>query len=493
MTARRHLPVTALAAIGALLSATPLGAETYCVRDVVGGDATLPVEIEQPYRIAVDPTVVPGFDGLVLKALNRNELYVFDGSRYDLIEADFPHVWGFAFEQGIHVTPDGHAYGFGTRPKAIFHHRDGTSSWDPIEATRDYWDAFFDEGAGTAYFRLSRQAEAWTPVVAGQVQPQEPLPIFDGDITRSVRTVPELSGAFALTGGPSTTVRQSSSIWFRADGDTWRRIPMSLPEGAQLLNTLQHAVIEVSGDLVRIFPDSTVFEPLSFRLVDGNMTFAGVAPAGDWTRHPATGTWFGWSGPLARTERGVDSMEPRAFMLAPGEVEARPVESLEAPVLDQGVHLPRTVILGGEMPALLSGRQGFVAIDGSGVTRPAGLSYDTLGDLPRIRSLGGKHLSQSPKGVFEIGEDLSVTRFDDFPVVEPWPHLVSIEHVAAWGIFVIVDRTSGTLFASTDMQEFEAIASAEPLHQIVAVLDDPPSVLMVGQTGLVSMTDRCVP
>ena len=59
MTAGLHLPIKALAAIGAILSATSLSADTYCVRDVVGGEAKLPVEIEQPYRIASDPTAVP--------------------------------------------------------------------------------------------------------------------------------------------------------------------------------------------------------------------------------------------------------------------------------------------------------------------------------------------------------------------------------------------------------------------------------------------------
>jgi hypothetical protein len=48
---------------------------------------------------------------------------------YNLIESDFPHVWGFAFEHGIHVTPDGNAYGFGSKHQVIFYHQDGTSDW----------------------------------------------------------------------------------------------------------------------------------------------------------------------------------------------------------------------------------------------------------------------------------------------------------------------------------------------------------------------------
>ncbi|SMX31182.1 hypothetical protein [Actibacterium lipolyticum] len=493
MTAGLHLPIKALAAIGAILSATSLSADTYCVRDVVGGEAKLPVEIEQPYRIASDPITIPGFDGLVFKAVNRHQLYEYDGSRYNLIESDFPHVWGFAFEHGIHVNLNGNAYGFGSKPKVIFYHQDGTSSWEPIEATRDYWDAFFDQGAGEAYFRTSRRADAWNRIVAGRVQPQEPLPIFHGDITRSVRTVPEISGAFALTGGPSLTVRQSSSIWFRADGGTWRRIPMTLPDGARLFDTLLDAVIEVSGDLVRIFPENNAFKPLFFKLADGNMTFAGFAPAGDWTRHPATGVWFGWSGPDAQTKRGVERMRPKAFMLGPGEVRATLVENLEPPVLDKDFYLPKTVMLSGEMPAFLSDSHGFLAFDGSGFSRPAGLSYENLGDLPRVRSLGGKHLSQSEKGVFEIKEDLSVVRFDNFPIVQPWTHLVSIDYVDAWEVFVIADKASGKLFASSNMQEFEVIPSTEPLRSIISILDEPPSVLIGGQAGLVSMTDRCPP
>jgi hypothetical protein len=252
-------------------------------------------------------------------------------------------------------------------------------------------------------------------------------------------------------------------------------------------------VIEVSDDLVRIFPENNAYGPLFFKLTDGKMSFAGFAPAGDWNRHPATKVWFGWSGPYVQTKRGVERMRPKAFMLGPGRVKATLVETLEPPTLDKDFYLPQTVILSGEMPALFSDIHGFLAFDGSGFTSPAGLSSEILGDLPLIRSLGGKHLSQSEKGVFEIKEDLSVVRFDSFPIVEPWGPLVSIDYVAAWEVFVIVDKTSGKLFASRNMKEFEVIPSTEPLRDIVAILDEPPSALIVGQGGLVSMTDHCPP
>jgi hypothetical protein len=130
------------------LGATMVNAEEFCVVPVAGSDAKLPVEFEQPYRIATSPRTVPGFDGIIVKAANRHELYEFDGSNLSLVDEDFPHVWGFAFEHGIHVGPEGVAFGFGSRPRVIFRLAPNASSWAAIEATQGYERAFLTKRPG---------------------------------------------------------------------------------------------------------------------------------------------------------------------------------------------------------------------------------------------------------------------------------------------------------------------------------------------------------
>jgi hypothetical protein len=76
--------------------ALPAMGQDLCVRPVLGSEPLLDVEREQPYRLATSPRHIPGYDGLVVKAFNRHELYEIRGHRYQKIESDFPHVWGGA-------------------------------------------------------------------------------------------------------------------------------------------------------------------------------------------------------------------------------------------------------------------------------------------------------------------------------------------------------------------------------------------------------------
>jgi hypothetical protein len=99
------------------------------------------------------------------------------------------------------------------------------------------------------------------------------------------------------------------------------------------------------------------------------MIFAGFALAGHWNRHPATGTWFGWSDPYSRNE----GWRPMAFMLSRGDVEATFVEQLVRP-MDKNIDLPRPLILGGDMPALLIDWYRFATFDSVNFRRPADMN-----------------------------------------------------------------------------------------------------------------------
>jgi hypothetical protein len=82
--------------------------------------------------------------GLIFKALGRHERYEYDGRNDTRIEGHFLHVWGVAFEHGIHMPPNDNCYGFGSKRCVIFYHQAGMPTWASTEATQDYWQAVDD-------------------------------------------------------------------------------------------------------------------------------------------------------------------------------------------------------------------------------------------------------------------------------------------------------------------------------------------------------------
>ena len=467
------------------LSALSTQAQEYCLSPVEGGEPRLAVEEKQPYRIATDPRIVPGLSGLIVKASNRHELYKFDGKRLTLIEDDFPHVWGFAYPHGIHTAPDGEAYGFGSRPRAIFHHHGSSSGWRAIEQTRDYERAFFDQGSGAVFVALPDVADVQL-IEGGKLIGPASLPNTDGAPAKSVRMIPEIAAALALTGPLRSTPSHSEAIWVRQSHDVWRKIAIDLPEQRRLLDTFEDAEIEVTDDLLRVFPANSAFAPIFFRIEQGALTYAGSAPSGDWTYHSASQTWIGWNGQHVQPA-AVEPTPPRAFVLGSDAVEAQIIPSLSPTgdiSGDKRFYSPQAFVLDENMPALVSAEDGLMALARTSFGMPPDLSYEHIGRLPKVWSSGGRNLIQSEKGVFILNEDLSVRRIGNFPVEEPWRHQTSIHHIDAWKAYVIVDRASGKVFLSPDLQDFIEVASTEQMASFVGVSPEPVSVLLVGETRL---------
>ncbi|MEP3634158.1 MAG: hypothetical protein ABJQ23_19645 [Shimia thalassica] len=485
-----------------VLCATTTFAAEYCMVPVAGSEPTLRVEVEQPYRIATRPRVLPGYAGLVVNAFNRHELYEFDGNNLKRIESDFPHVWGGAFEQGIRISPKHDAYGLGSRPRVVFYIPHGASSWRPIEETKGYYNAFFDQGSGELYVR---QTSAGTAIrlSGGVMYKDAKLPVFNEDPTKSIRTIPEANGVMALTGPHRATPAESSSVWFRVFGGMWRRIEIDLPEGQRIFSNLRDARIQISNGLVRVFPNNSAFEPLIFRISPQGLTFAGSAPRGDWHYHPSSETWIGWSGqlvqPIVETRFGfwkvvVQPVLPKAFSLGPNQTTAQVILDLQPPHDISGTKIfyrPDVTILAGDMPALVRSEEGIAIFDGANFEDIEPLRYDIIGNFPFIRTLGPLHLIQSENGIFLLDVDLSVTRINRFPTENPWRPQVTIYYVDAWQTYVVNDRRSGKVYVSPDMLEFAEVNSAERITGFAGVLNEPASVLAVGESLLFAITDRC--
>lgn len=485
------------------LGATIADAEEFCVVPVAGSEAKLPVEFEQPYRIATSPRTVPGFDGIIVKAANRHELYEFDGSNLSIVEEDFPHVWGFAFEHGIHVGPEGVAFGFGSRPRVIFRLAPNASSWKPIEATHGYERAFFDQGAGDAYWQRT-SSDPLKRIKASGASEEVDLPVFNGDQTVSIRTIAEINGALALTGPRSATVRASSGLWFRPFAGEWIRILVDLPGGHRLLPTLQDAQVEVGNGIIRIFPSNTAFEPLIFRFFENELEFVTSLPAGTWEHHPASGNWIGRIGPWSQSTKKrsgfwkeiPETLPPHFLVLGPDGTEAHLIPGLtsQSDVADEKIfYHPRPITISDETFVFVHAGEGIEVLDGVSLSQIQVLSYKAVGNHPTVNSLGGLTIIQSEIGLFVLNDNLSLHRVGNFPVKVPWPHEVRIDYVEPWQTYLVIDKRSGEIHVSKDMEHFTKLVAEERFSGVVGVLPEPTSVLVTGEDRLYAVKQDCAP
>ncbi len=483
------------------LATSIANAADVCVVPVVGGQAMLPVEFEQPYRIATSPRFVPGFEGVIVKATNRQELYEFNGTSLALIQNDFPHVWGFAFEHGIHLGPNGAAFGFGSRPRVIFRLGSDATAWEPIEATRGYKNAFFDQGLGDVYWRAP-SSEQQRRIRADRTIDDIDLPSFNGDRTVSLRTISKIGGVLSLTGPTGSTAQSSSSIWFRQLGGDWARVPVELSDGQRLFDTLEDAEIQISSRFIRIFPENTAYEPLIFRLSEKGLVFEASLPAGIWRFHKSSHNWIGRVGPWSQPKKRrftywndtIETLPPQFLVLGPDETEAHLIPDLASQSDVSGETIfyhPRPITILDENPVFVNSDTGIVVLDGVRLSDRQLLPYKDIGDHPRIKTLGRLNIIKSEKGVFILNDDLSFDRVENFPAESPWPHEVNIEFVDAWQSYLVIDHLSGEIYHSKDMKRFTNVETEEQIDGVVGILPDPASVLLIGEEQLLVATKDC--
>jgi hypothetical protein len=496
--------------VGLLLAlAGTTEAEPLCIRAVPGGEPVLEVEREQPYRIATNPRQVPGFPGLVVQAMNRHALLHFDGQRLREINQAFPHVWGFAFSHGIHVTPNGDAYGFGGNPRAIFHIAAGAADWQPIPTTRDYLRALFDRGSGDVYMfpRGERRLDAGPPVLIrnGQVIGAASLPGTERAPVVSIRTITELSVTLAVTVAGRYAPDPDVDLWFRpAAGGAWRRLAAEVQQ-SELPRDLDAVDIRIDGDLLKLFPHSWHLAPIFLRVDGRELTYAGAAPPGLWRYHAASRSWIGWVGEFVQEvsqprwwffQDSAEPVPPRLALVRDGLAYATFVPNLVPPSRISGrkaFFRPNIWLLDPPGPALIPGVHGVWVFDGTSFEAPAELRYERIGTFPGIRTLGEVDIIQSEKGIFRLDADLSATPVSGFPFAEPWRPQFTLGYVPAWQSYWAIDRRSGALMISTDFERFERVPSPAGIHGAVGHVDDPTSLLLVGEDRLYMLTAACAP
>ena len=85
-----------ISTLAALLLPLTVGIEAVadsCILPVLGEEPLSDIELEQPYRLGSNPLVLPGYDGLLVRPLNRpgpGGFYEIDGNTYQVREEPAP-------------------------------------------------------------------------------------------------------------------------------------------------------------------------------------------------------------------------------------------------------------------------------------------------------------------------------------------------------------------------------------------------------------------
>lgn len=482
-----------------LLSGTA-HSQDFCILPVPGGEPILDIERKQPSRIVRNPRVLPGFEGFVVNAYNRQKLLHFNGKELVEIKDDFPHIWGFA-DKHIYTDLNGNSYGFGSKPKGIFYLQKGEVGWQAIDAPKDYQSVRFDHGSGVVYFLMNG---AWKKIRNGKVVGKANLPEHESSYISSIRTVPELSGIFALVipKGKEASKQSKQSLWFKPEDGDWQEIHIPSRDGFRKLIDLDKSSFEITDDLVGIFRGGRR-APLFLSRKSNGMEFQSVGLAGYWRKHEDSNTWLAWIGEttqnlekkrwLGIVKSRIEPVPPKLFLLRNGETTTEEVKDVEPYKLKNkrnityhGTTFPYSVY----GLHFLKSENGLIVFDGKEISTPDTLRYDNIGN-PSLKVLNGEAFIQSSLGVFRLSPELDVKRIDNFPIAEPWGHHVDISYLKQAKQFLISDRRSGSLFTSPDMQTYAKFESKQKISKIVTVMDNTPTVLMVGEDKIYMLTQDC--
>jgi hypothetical protein len=353
---------------------------------------------------------------------------------------------------------------------------------------------FFDQGIGDVYWQANSHGPL-NRINASGASEEADLPVFNGDQTVSIRTMTEANGTFSLTGPHSSTPRQSSSFWFRPLAMDWDLVLVDLPKGQRLLPTFRRAQVEVANSIIRIFPSNTAFEPLIFRFSENELEFVSSLPAGTWEYHKRSQNWIGRVGPWSRStkpdlgywQETPETLPPHFLVLGPDETVARLIPGLTSQndiVGEKVFYHPSPITISGENPVFVHADEGIVALDGVSLSQIQSLPYDEIGDHPDIKSLGSLTFIKSELGVFVLNDNLSLHKVANFPVEGPWPHEVRIGYIEPWQTYLVIDKRSGEIYVSKDMDRFIKLKADKRVTGVVGLLAEPPSVLVLGEDQL---------
>ncbi|WP_308917456.1 hypothetical protein [Jannaschia sp. LMIT008] len=192
-----------------------------CIRPVQGSAPVNAIEREQPYRLATNPVVVPGYDRLIVQAGNRYDthptLYRIEGDRFLPLDRALP---GAPHYDAVDPVPlrDGSTGFIEVTPPILWHLPGDGSGWRTLPWARDFAWAVHDAGTGvvTVATRDGRVWD-WDGTSRTPADPSPPLaPMSDRGRVTDLRTLPAGLGRLATTydGGNGTI------LWHRTHPGT---------------------------------------------------------------------------------------------------------------------------------------------------------------------------------------------------------------------------------------------------------------------------------
>ncbi len=481
----------------------PSNAADVCVLPLENGRPLLNIEKEQPYRMARSPTVIPGWKNLVVKALNRGELYEISGQQYRKITAEFPHLWGFAFDNGIHQLADGDTVGIGWKPRKIYHLKAGDNEFQEVPSSEKYYSAFFDKNSKTLFIRKKITDQVFSTLMGGRLEPSM-IPTIDLKWSKPLSVnpifIPKLDGYMASTGAELWFWKAGYSVWRLVQGSGERRFGPGQYGNYQLKNAKIY--VDIYSQTMKIVEPSDRGVSY-FEIRDGLPVYIGIGSPGNWEFQPPSEALLGWVGKetqslkwsiLGLLDLPREPVVPKLFVLDKGSIVPRHLPGIE----------PQSSIVGDSLwywtqfysvpefnVTLLRLKTGLGAFDGTIVKLLPQLSYDIIGKVVSFTYGKGLTFIKTEKAIFQLLPDLSVRRVEDLPSSPPWNYNFSMNYVEKMGFFLLVHRQSGQIFSSTDMLSFAKVNSKVKISSFVAELPDRPAALLVGEDGLYTVEQKC--
>lgn len=500
-----------------LLSLIPLGtlplAAGPCILPVTGEEPMSEAEREQPYRLATNPITVPGYDGVLLRPLNRPEMRHF----YEVVGTNYqararPAPGSNIFDKDIRLVTGGDHFLAGWDGRVLWQLPAGSDQWQEARPGETWWGPAYDEGTGDFYVDFAAKApllrwdgDAFVPTgpmltASGAV----PSPLTEFGLPVAILTLPQTGGTFAVAVDWYNEDRRS--LWFRPSGGAWTLVASQqeldrLAPGLRFPGPIWDADVSSDGRTVRLFSRDRKDATILLRKGPDGWGLEAAAPGRGWVKHRGSGVRLGWSGEFSQDltesfllffERSVEVQPPVLQALDPGTLVPRPVDGIAAKVEISGnspINHSTILDIPGIDPLLVETATGWMAFDGSGFTDLPELSAGRIGDHAQIFRAGPLVLIQSLTGVFRLTDALGAERVATFPEQKS-PSSTLIAWLDKAGLFVVTGTMDAAVYVSWDLVDFDRV-DAPARMGAVAALPDRPGMLLFGTGGLYTLEVDC--
>lgn len=507
------MPDRAAAGLAVITFLTTQASAGACILPITGEEPMSKVEMEQPGRLAWNPISLPGYDGLLLRPINRPS----DGHFYQIVGTTYrklaePAAGSSIMNEEIRVAQGGDMFLPETAGK-VWHLPEGSDEWRQVagdgrsvtahdEGTQDFYVGF-DRGTRS----LRWNGEAFVPT--------GPMPTAFGDaksslapegVPRAILTLPKAGGTFAVA--IDWYNEDWRSLWFRPFGGDWTRVANKtdldgLAPGLQFPGPFRDADVSEDGNIVRLFAGHPREASVLLRRGPDGWTLEAAAPYQAWVTHEPSGTRIAMVGDITQSlteryllffERAVEPEPPIFYTLGAGTLVPSPLPDVEVASKSWGNSISysgRIAELSGIDPLLIETAAGWQTFDGTGVTALPSMTTDLVGEHASIRRVGPNVLVQSNKGVFRLSETLVAERIEAFPAPEPYISSARIEYLDQVDLYVMVSARSYVIHTSADLVSFAPVTSRAMITGFAAQLPDRPGLLLVGPDGLYTFEADC--